>query len=470
MLHIPLCESCNTTEDATCCRPAGSCRYALWGMHFKGGSVSYMDESVDPAVVRREEPGPGVYWAAVIAVSNVGERITTARRRRGLPRRTVAELVGRSEEWLRLIETGQRQLDSIEHAIRLADVLHMPSLPAELGIGARERSRPGAGPAMLTPIRDALMDPGAPPMRATTRRTSWDAQATLERATAEGWDQWLGGTNRYTGTFQMMPALIRGAAASTLAPDGATGLASALAAYHLAAAALSAVDERGLAWLAADRAVCAAGRDGTPEQMAAAAWHLIACFLRQKCWAAASRLSTEAIAWLPAPDGGQVAALRGALLLTGAEASAGMADQHQAEQLLAEAQRIARDLEPRDWPDRVPFGAVEAGICAVQIAIELGRPGEAIRLAGQLKVPDDYPPGLQVRHFIKLAALHARRNEDIPAVFALTKVAEISPEDLRYHPDARHVLHRMLRRGNQMVHRELAYLANLADITVSAWS
>src|SRR5262245_61025488 len=58
----------------------------------------------------------------------MGNMLATARRRKGLSRRVVAELVGRSEEWLRLIEVGQRRLDSIEMAAKLSEVLHIDDI------------------------------------------------------------------------------------------------------------------------------------------------------------------------------------------------------------------------------------------------------------------------------------------------------------------------------------------------------
>src|SRR6266511_532961 len=55
----------------------------------------------------------------------LGERVKAARRRRGLSRRAAAELCGRSEEWLRKVEWGQRGT-SLRMVARLAEVLRVP--------------------------------------------------------------------------------------------------------------------------------------------------------------------------------------------------------------------------------------------------------------------------------------------------------------------------------------------------------
>ncbi|WFE26126.1 hypothetical protein O7623_22615 [Solwaraspora sp. WMMD791] len=58
------------------------------------------------------------------------------------------------------------------------------------------------------------------------------------------------------------------------------------------------------------------------------------------------------------------------------------------------------------------------GISAVQSEIRLGRFAEAIRLAAEVFIPDHYPPDRQARYF-SAGFLHARRNEDAAAAFAL---------------------------------------------------
>ena len=53
----------------------------------------------------------------------VGQRITRARRRRGLSQAVLAGLVGRSESWLSQVERGKRGVDSHSVLVRLAEVL-----------------------------------------------------------------------------------------------------------------------------------------------------------------------------------------------------------------------------------------------------------------------------------------------------------------------------------------------------------
>src|SRR5680860_1447149 len=89
---------------------------------------------------------------------SVGERIAFYRRRRGLTQGVLANLVGRSEDWLSKIERGQRELRNLELLVDVArhlrvtvgDLLGQPVLMED-----RHDPRGDDVPA----VRDALMAP-----------------------------------------------------------------------------------------------------------------------------------------------------------------------------------------------------------------------------------------------------------------------------------------------------------------------
>src|SRR5919198_771300 len=194
------------------------------------------------------------------AASTVGQQIAAARQRRGLARKTLADLVGRSEEWLRQIEKGQRRLDSIECAVRIADVLRMSNLLVELGLLSNEEERPTAHLHVLQPVREALVDSVTTLAFATQRATWKDAERTLDSDVEDGWGRWRAGVSRYTRTVQMLPRVIRGATARMQTGATTAQLTAGLTAYQLASSVLIRMGEDQLAWLAADRSFRAAGR------------------------------------------------------------------------------------------------------------------------------------------------------------------------------------------------------------------
>ena len=56
---------------------------------------------------------------------SVGERIAFYRRRRGMTQRVLAELVGRSEDWLSKIERGDREVRRVDVLADLARQLRV---------------------------------------------------------------------------------------------------------------------------------------------------------------------------------------------------------------------------------------------------------------------------------------------------------------------------------------------------------
>ncbi|PZF91854.1 helix-turn-helix domain-containing protein [Micromonospora deserti] len=394
---------------------------------------------------------------------DVGDRIAGARRQRGMSRKTLADLVGRSEEWLRQIENGHRRLDSIECAVRIAEVLHLGDLMTLLGLPARTGAKPSVHTALVAPVREAVMDCVA--VNAFTQPDTWsEAAATLEADVAEAGRRWLGRAGRYGSTLQLLPRLLRGAAARLHATTDPVALQPAIAACLLARTVLSRMGEEQLAWLTADRALSAAARVTGPA-LPAAAWHVSSCYLEQGHHMEAYRFALGAAESATAGDSPETGNHRGALRLLAAEAAAALLEVDRAGELLSVARDAATGLADQPQPHLVPFNMTEVGMAAVQIAIHLGHGAEAIRLASEVDVPDAYPADRQARHYISLAHLHARRNEDAAAVFALGKVATLSPEDVRYDSLSREALHRLQRRNNLTVRRELAHLTRLAGMT-----
>lgn len=88
-----------------------------------------------------------------------GKRIEHLRRSQGLPRRVLAERVGRSEEWLRQIERGKRELDSISVLTRLAEILPFDNISQVVGPFPKRHHSGGPAPG---PRRSSFRPPTSP--------------------------------------------------------------------------------------------------------------------------------------------------------------------------------------------------------------------------------------------------------------------------------------------------------------------
>lgn len=101
---------------------------------------------------RAEQQGSGL---------SVGARIELRRHQFGLSRRVVANLVGRSEEWLRLVESGRQSLDSIRIIASLAEVLGIENIAEliEWSTGRHAINRDSGQDHILELFKHAIVDP-----------------------------------------------------------------------------------------------------------------------------------------------------------------------------------------------------------------------------------------------------------------------------------------------------------------------
>ncbi|NUW31651.1 helix-turn-helix transcriptional regulator [Nonomuraea sp. SMC257] len=419
-----------------------------------------------------------------------GARIMAMRRARGLSRRVLADLVGCSEEWLRLVEKGVRPLDRLSTLMRIAGVLRVEdlselvdgpvALPAVTGLPGHPDGGFGGSAEMVL----ALLLP---------RRPAGDGPAEnvhrVRRHVTAAWEVWRRSPRRYTELRRDLPGLLltaqatsRAARAEGASPEGPTsggtvsggtvsgGTASegavsegavsesavsesaGMAAvelgrvYRLFATVLRASGEYAPALLAADRAVSAARGDPVA---AAPAWAETAEVLvlagrpadaRRVCLTAAdlaTDLATDVTTHVAAGPASRHrpahAAALGACLLAAALAAAAEHDLLRVEELLNRARGLAARLG--EGEERDGF-LVELDLRAAAAAVRMGRHRQALRLAEDLDPARLTTRDLRVRHFLTLAAAHARDRAPRAAATMLRKVAESCPEELKHGAQA----------------------------------
>jgi transcriptional regulator with XRE-family HTH domain len=411
----------------------------------------------------------------------VGERIEMRRRRRGLSRRVMANLVGRSEEWLRLVESGRRQLDSIEVLTRLAEVLQVDD-PAELIDWPSSRSAVAGENAeqALRPLRMVIVDhpalrvyddgaPGSPTARsgdAPVDSAPVDTTA-LAAALAACRDGWSRSPRRFSGLARELPPALHACRDARWRRQSADTAELLVTGYHLARELLTACGDHGLAATVADRSMGTSAQIHHPRLVAASAWH-VADTLRHLSYPGASRdyaLAAARVLAADVPDAAEDAVLWGALHLLAAHSAAAARDSAESTRLRGIASRVADRLGADAETLGITFGPTEIGITGIQIALTRHDPDEAIRLAAEVEPAADYPLQRRAKYHVCQAAAYVSRRDDVAAVVALGKAANISPEDIRHDADAHRALQYLVRRDNYLVRAEVSSLTRLADIT-----
>jgi len=182
----------------------------------------------------------------------LGRRIELARRRRGISRQALGDLIGRSGEWIRQVERGDRAVDRLSLLLGLANVLKVVDLPGFLGCAAPRGTPadPVAGEssaARVDALKEVVYRPASPghPSRVEDP----------DRQVMAAWVTWQDSSSPYAATLAHLPALLR-----RLSPEDDS--ASVAHAYRLASAVLGRLDEKPGALIAAQRALGAARSGG----------------------------------------------------------------------------------------------------------------------------------------------------------------------------------------------------------------
>jgi hypothetical protein len=149
----------------------------------------------------------------------------------------------------------------------------------------------------------------------------------------------------------------------------------------------------------------------------------------------------------------------GALQLLRAMQFARLGDEHGVASALDVADAVATKLGDRN-DFRTMFGPTNAGIVRVWVAVEMSKPGEAIRIAQHLDVT--VLPSVERRfaYYLALARAYTIRAEDVAAMHMLLQAEKESAEELWINLEARAVARELLRRETPLTRRELRPLAD----------
>ncbi|MGW8703401.1 helix-turn-helix domain-containing protein, partial [Streptomyces eurythermus] len=192
-----------------------------------------------------------------------GEQIRALRESRGLSRAALAAMCNRGPDWLKKIETGERELRShtllmkLGAALQLSDLSiitgqsHGPAQPVPLGRLTHPTLPDIWAAVMNRPLRVARPEPSAPPAD----------PAVLQGRIDQSWRLWHTSQHNRTEVGALLPALIRDGEAAVRSLDGDQRRAALVALsdiYRLTGQATAYIAPAELAWVVADRALTAA--------------------------------------------------------------------------------------------------------------------------------------------------------------------------------------------------------------------
>lgn len=392
--------------------------------------------------------------------------MAAARRRRGLSRHATAELCGRSEEWLRKLERGQRGT-SLRMVARLAEVLKVSDLGELLGDLAPTvlYTRPEHGG--LAQIRAALAS--------SPRSTSDDPAskvAALRSDVAAAWRlRSVSGRDR-SDLAAVLPRLLAAAPAAVHgAIDRRAARQLAAEVYHLGQLYLCYQDASELLWVVVDRGMREALDADDPLAAARAAWFSAYLYRDTGHVDQAHQAIDDAVRMLD----GLPEPLRGSPIEQRHRSYVALAAalNHAREGAHADAWRwwdVAEVADREATAGGVPLGphalfGQDPGDVALALDVELGRSAAAVRRAEATDTDSVTSVPRRTRLLLEVARAQVLRKEHTAAVALLRSAFETGPEATIYSLHGRAMVYELRRTVGPMLRPQVAQLADAMGLS-----
>lgn len=365
----------------------------------------------------------------------IGERIAWYRRRRGLSQRVLAEMIGRTEDWLNKVENNRIQLDRVSVIQSLADRLDVVigDLLAEptLVDSSRANGRP-----TIPALRQTLLSYTQLIPFSTSPVRDLQPLPHLQGRLESIWDAYQ--ASRFAYVSATLPDLVSDLNAvidhgDTKNSDNAKVLLAST--YHAAATVLTKVGELDLAWVASQRGFDIAQQVGEPItklSLARSVTHVMMSTGRYRDAAALVQQVADHSGPVPAGASPQYLSVYGTLFLTGSMAAARAEDRKLTQDYLNESGAIARRLGRDANHAWTAFGPTNVEIHRVSTAMELNDVETALTLGPEIDT-SPLPVERQVRHMLELARANNARSKRDAALDLLLAAEARAPEQVRHH-------------------------------------
>ncbi|MFI6347239.1 helix-turn-helix domain-containing protein [Streptomyces sp. NPDC050560] len=402
-----------------------------------------------------------------------GERIRVLRESRGLSRPALAQFCNRGPDWLKKIESGERELRSHTLMMRLAIALQLPDLSLLTG-GPAEVAQPVPLGRLSHPAMPAIWTAVMARPLASAAADGPVAPAVLQGRADQTWRLWHSSRRNRSEVGALLPVLIRDAEAAVRALDGEQRRAALVAlsdVYRLTGQATAYIAPAELAWVVADRALTAAQAADAPAAIAAAAWNL-GNILRETAYPEeALRVVTEAADLIrphleDAPEDWR--GVYGALQLHAAVTVARDGREGDAWRYWDKGDQVAKSLPAAYVHPSTVFGRANVDFHAVSVATDLQRAQRALGLADDID-PDVMPSReRRARLWVEVARGHLQRGDRTAALHVMQMAHKIGAETVSYTPSARGVTADLWRSAPRAMRTEASELAAVVGITGTA--
>ncbi|GGZ49041.1 hypothetical protein GCM10010387_49320 [Streptomyces inusitatus] len=352
--------------------------------------------------------------------------------------------MGRSDSWVKALETGRLKTPKLDVILRLADVLRVRDLSDLTG----DQSVPvslftGPGHPRLGAVRAAVDS-----LVLTADREA-PSTAHLAARLSRAWSSRHSSPKHREVVGALLPELIRDAQMAVRQADTTEGRRAAQAVlsevYSLSQFFVAYQPDAALLWRVAERGMVAAQESEDPHAIGVAAW-LSAQAHRDAGpghFDAADAVTSAALAYLKPllPDASDdVLAISGALTFEAGYTAARRKETGTAWRHWDQARETAQRLPGDYFHPVTSFGRSIMGAHAVTIAVELRQGGESVRQAVKSDTATIQSRPRRARHRIEEARAYQLNGQPEVAVETLSKAHKAAPETIKYNGYAKMII------------------------------
>ncbi|MFI6286020.1 helix-turn-helix domain-containing protein [Streptomyces sp. NPDC051018] len=362
--------------------------------------------------------------------AHAGTRIAHSRKARRLTQRELAELAHVSYSTLTKVEQGI-----------------LPASPSVIGALARALSVPVTeltGQPYLDELRKDQLDRFIQPIRTTldvydlgpdpdaVPRSAGEVERDAERLCA------LVRAGDIKRVAADLPGLMAEATTAAHLDPTDRNWRTLASCYRTAYDVTTKLGFQDLATIALDRMDWAARRASDPLLGGMRQYMRALAYFRASEYGTGQRLISLGLAALEQAEAGRVRDVVTGQLHLGAAVLAGRdKDLDRAEGHLGEARRLADRTGPAEKVHWLSFGPTNVAVHRVSVLTELDRYPEAVRVAQDTRIPDDWPPSRSAHHHAELARAELWTGRVDAAFKNLQQARRLAPQQTRYHPIVR---------------------------------
>lgn len=392
----------------------------------------------------------------------LGSRIAYWRERRGVTQLLLADRIGRSKSWIEKAEAGKRSANRLPILLAICAELRI-DLPILIGYELPRDTRICIDDIQVELIRSALERYDAIRSQASDDFTVDILR--LQRQVSYIWSAFE--LADYQVVSRTLPDLLLDSQRSHTVAGNEDTAGILAEVYQITSSTLRKLGEHELAWLAGDRGVALAEREGDSVIAALTGFRVANALTSIGRTKAAFDLNVSYASRLePILSTVETRSVYGHILLQAAMAAAGGGNAIGVRDMIREAKQVARHVPEQANHYRLSFGAANVGLHHIAALVSLGEGGLAVEVADDIDETQlrSLRRERRATYLIDIARGYSQWGKRDEALENLLEAEKLAPREVNCRPIARSTIENLIQRSRGNPPSSLRALAERSGV------